>query len=114
MKKAHHILAYDENFTNNELQVDAKVLVGEPRETMVPYIRQISARAKVLDGTSCDDEKVWFGEFEDRITRVVRKALVLKIRLVGGDCEHEFLWPNHGDVFDASSMQHTVRAYPDP
>lgn len=82
--------------------------------TIVPYIRQISARAKALDETSCDDEKVWFGEFEDRITRLIHRALVLKIRLVGGDCEHEFLSPNHGDVFNANSMQHTIGEYPDP
>ena len=95
------------------LNKDAEVLALELWEAILPYVRQISVQAKLLN-ESCDDEKVWFEEFKGPIGRVIHKALILNLRLIAGDCEYEFFWPKDGDVFDSNSMQYTVGAYPDP
>lgn len=51
------------------------------------------------------NESTWLEAFEPAITSVIRKALECRIRLLGTNCQHNFIWPGTEVDFDQRTMQ---------
>lgn len=111
MKCVHALVSNDTESHQTELLKDVHSSTGELWNRILPHIIWLSTQAEIHgqkhDGgtSSLNDQSVWFHVFESMAERIIQKALHLRTRLAGTNCEFNLLWPSPGETFDLVTMQ---------